>query len=189
MDGFTYVDAIVAGVILLSALLAYARGFTREALAIAGWVAAAVVGFIFAPAAEPLIRQVPVLGDFLGDSCELSVIAAFAAVFAVALVIASIFTPLMASLVQRSALSPVDQGLGFLFGVARGVVLVALGFFLYNTVVVSEPIAVVDGSRSSAVFTAVSARIADNDPTQALGWLTERYNSLVSVCAGGGQPV
>ena len=189
MEGFTYIDAIVAGVILLSALLAYSRGLTREALAIAGWVVAAVVGFVFAPAAAPLLRQVPVLGDFLGDSCELGVIAAFAAVFALALVIVSIFTPLFASMVQRSALSGLDQGLGFMFGVARGAVIVALGFFLYTTVAVTEPVAAVDDSRSAKVFTAASSRIASNTPTRALGWLTARYERLVSVCASDGSPV
>ena len=32
MEGFTVVDAIVAAVIILSALLAYSRGLVREAL-------------------------------------------------------------------------------------------------------------------------------------------------------------
>ena len=51
MDGFTIIDGVVALVIVLSALLAYSRGFVRESLAIAGWIAAGIVAFIFAPAA------------------------------------------------------------------------------------------------------------------------------------------
>ena len=113
MEGFTIVDAVVAVIILVSAILAYGRGVVREVLAIAGWVAAAVVAYIFAPQAEPLIQQIPVLDKFLGDSCELSIIAAFAGVFAVALIVMSIFTPLFSSAVQRSALGGLDQGLGF----------------------------------------------------------------------------
>jgi membrane protein required for colicin V production len=46
MDGFTLIDGAVALVIVLSAILAYARGFVREVLAILGWVAAAVVAFM-----------------------------------------------------------------------------------------------------------------------------------------------
>ena len=38
---FTYVDAAVAVVTLLSAFLAYNRGFTRELFAIGGWILAA----------------------------------------------------------------------------------------------------------------------------------------------------
>ena len=82
MDGFTIIDAVVAAVIILSAILAWSRGFVREALSIFGWVVAAVAAYFFAPKAEPLIREIPILRDFLGESCELSIIAAFAAVFA-----------------------------------------------------------------------------------------------------------
>ena len=105
MEGFTLIDAIVAGVIVLSAVLAYSRGLTREAMAIAGWVGAAVLAFVFAAQAQPLVRELPVIGEFLGESCELSIIAAFAAVFAIGLVMAALFTPLFSSFVQRSAKS------------------------------------------------------------------------------------
>ncbi|MGB8623122.1 MAG: CvpA family protein [Paracoccaceae bacterium] len=182
MDGFTIIDAVVAAVIILSAILAYSRGLVREAMAIVGWIAAAVLAFIFAPTVEPLIKQVPVLGEFIGDSCEISIIASFAAVFAVALVVMSIFTPLFSSLVQRSAVGGIDQGLGFLFGVARGIILVAVAFFVYDTVINSEPIAVVDNSRSAAVFSQLTAKIEQRDPEQALGWLTNQYDRLVGDC-------
>ena len=48
MEGFNVVDAVVAVIIVLSSLLAYSRGLVREAMAIAGWVAAAIVAFVFA---------------------------------------------------------------------------------------------------------------------------------------------
>jgi hypothetical protein len=97
MEGFTYIDGIVAAVIVLSAILAYSRGLVRESLAIAGWVGAAVLAFVFAARAEPLIKELPVVGPFLSESCELSIIAAFAAVFALGLVVMSLFTPLFSS--------------------------------------------------------------------------------------------
>ena len=121
MDGFTIIDGIVAAVIILSAILAYARGFVRESLAILGWIGAAILAFIFAPTVRPMVAQIPGLNKFLADSCELSIIAGFAAVFALALVLFSILTPLFSSVVQRSALGGVDQGMGFLFGVVVGV--------------------------------------------------------------------
>ena len=94
MEGFTLVDAGVAGIIVMSAVLAYSRGFVREGMAIAGWVGAAVLAFVFAPTVQPLIKEVPVLNSFIADNCELSIVAAFAAVFAVGLIVASLFTPL-----------------------------------------------------------------------------------------------
>ncbi|TNF62474.1 MAG: CvpA family protein [Rhodobacteraceae bacterium] len=183
MEGFTIIDGIVAVVIVLSALLAYSRGLVRESMAIAGWIAAAVLGFVFAPTVEPLVKEIPVLGDFISDSCELGLIAAFAAVFAVALIVVSFFTPLFSSLVQRSALGGVDQGLGFLFGVARGVLLVAIAFFVYDTVITGESYTIVDESRSALVFEQFSDRIEEQNPEQALGWITAQYESLVSSCA------
>ncbi|MGR3758486.1 MAG: CvpA family protein, partial [Tranquillimonas sp.] len=62
MEGFTVIDCVVAAVIVISAILAYSRGFVREALAIAGWIAAAILAFIFAPPVAPLVRELPVVG-------------------------------------------------------------------------------------------------------------------------------
>jgi membrane protein required for colicin V production len=102
MEGFTIVDGVVALIIVVSALLAYSRGLVREGLAIAGWILAAVLAFIFAPQVQPLVKEVPVVGELISDSCELSMIAGAAAIFTVVLVIAALFTPLFSSLIQRS---------------------------------------------------------------------------------------
>lgn len=182
MEGFTIIDGVVALIIVVSALLAYARGFAREVMAIAGWVAAAVLAFIFAPQVEPLMGEIPVVGEFISDSCELSIIAAFAAVFALALIIVSFFTPLFSSLIQRSALGGLDQGVGFFFGVLRGIVLVAIGFFLYNVVMTGQSFSMVDESRSAVVFERMINKIEDRDPEQALGWVTQQYEQLISNC-------
>lgn len=182
MEGFTIIDGVVAVVIVLSALLAYSRGLVREALAIAGWIAATMLAFLFADQIQPLVRQIPVLGDFIGDSCELSIIAAFAAVFAVALVVFSIFTPLFSSLVQRSVLGGVDQGLGFLFGVLRGILLVAVAFFVYQTVLSTQSIPMVEDSRAAAVFSRLTGQIEERRPEEALGWITTQYEQLVGDC-------
>ncbi|MDT1063860.1 CvpA family protein [Paracoccus sp. CPCC 101403] len=182
MDGFTIIDGIVAVVIILSAILAYARGFVRESLAILGWIGAAVLAFIFAPTVRPMVAQVPGLNKFLADSCELSTIAAFAAVFALALVLFSIITPLFSSVVQRSALGGVDQGMGFLFGVARGVLLVAVAFIVYDRVMSTQPVAVVDNSRSAQVFQRMTDRMDEQIPQDAPGWVVSRYEQLVGGC-------
>ncbi|MFD2175108.1 CvpA family protein [Rhodobacter lacus] len=183
MEGFTIVDAIVAITIILSAVLAYSRGFVREGLAIIGWIAAAVVAYTFADAARPLIAQLPVLNKFLADSCELATIGGFAAVFALALVVFSILTPLFASAVQRSALGGLDQGLGFLFGVARGVILIAAAFIVYDRLVSAEAIPMVDNSRSAKVFMAMSEKMDESMPEDAPGWIVGRYEALVAKCA------
>ncbi len=182
MDGFTIIDGVVALVIVLSALLAYGRGLVRELMAIVGWIAAAVLAYLFAPQVEPLVRELPVVGEFLADSCELSIIGAFAIVFAVALILVSLFTPLFSSLVQRSVLGGLDQGLGFVFGVARGVILVAIAFFVYQTVIPDQQFTMVDESRSATVFARFTGQIEQQNPEDALGWITTRYEELVGSC-------
>ena len=182
MEGFTIVDAIVAITIILSAILAYSRGFVREGLAIMGWIGAAVLAYTFADAAKPLIAQLPVLNKFLADSCELATIGGFAAVFALSLVLFSILTPLFATLVQRSVLGGLDQGLGFLFGVARGVILVAVAFVVYDKLVAAQAMPVVDNSRSAKVFSKLSGQMDDTMPDDAPGWIVARYEDLVAKC-------
>ena len=188
MEGFTLVDAGVAGIIVLSAMLAYSRGFVREALAIAGWVGAAVLAYAFAAQAQPLVKELPVVGDFLSDSCELSLIAAFAAVFAIGLIIAALFTPLFSSVVQRSVLGGLDQGLGFLFGVVRGVVLVGVAFLVYDRAVAANTVPMVDNSRSAKIFASFQGDIDAAVPIDAPGWIVARYNDLTAACAGTAAP-
>jgi membrane protein required for colicin V production len=183
VDGFTLVDGAVALVIVVSAILAYARGFVREVLAILGWVAAAVAAFLFAPVAEPLVREIPYLGEILGDSCELSIIAAFAAVFAVVLIIAALFTPLFSSFVRNSALGGIDQGMGFFFGVLRGIVLVAVALLVYEFIAPDGAVAMVDNSQSVAIFGRFQDALAAAVPQGVPDWFVAQYEALVAGCA------
>ena len=185
MDGFTIVDGVVALVILVSAILAYSRGFVREGMAIVGWGAAAVIAYLFAPRFVPLIKEIPVLRDFIADSCELSVIASFAAVLALALVVVSLFTPLFSSVIQRSALGGADQALGFVFGVLRGILLVAIALIVYDNVVTADTVAAVDNSRTAKVFARTTENLDEQIPDDAPGWIVARYEELVSTCTSG----
>lgn len=180
MDGFTLIDGIAAAVILLSAILAYSRGFVREALAIAGWVGAAVLAFMFAGAAQPLVKEIPVINKIIGENCEVSMITAFAVVFAVGLIVASLFTPLFSSVIRRSFLSGIDQGLGFVFGAARGIALVGAAFLIYA--MTHQSVAMVDNSRAKTVFDNFNGGIQAALPDDLLAMITLRYNDLTASC-------
>ena len=182
MEGFNIVDGIVLATVVISSLLAYSRGLVREVMAIVGWVVAAIAAFVFSPQVMPLIKEIPMVGPILGDSCELSIIASFAAVFAIVLLIASFFTPLLSSVINKSMLGKLDQSLGFIFGVLRGIALIAIGFFAYNTVLSAESSPMIDQSRSAQVFGDMATSIEERNPERALGWVTLQYEQLVSVC-------
>ncbi|MCW1917840.1 CvpA family protein [Rhodobacter sp. KR11] len=184
MDSFTIVDGVVAGVILLSAILAYSRGVVREIMAIAGWVGAAVLAYVFAGAAQPLVKEIPVLNKMIGENCELSIIAAFLAVFAVGLILASLFTPLFSSVVQRSVLGGLDQALGFFFGAARGILLVAAAFVVYG--MAQQEVEMVDKSRSAQVFAGVTGDVQGLVPTNLMATIQGQYEQLTGVCRGAG---
>jgi membrane protein required for colicin V production len=182
LEGFTIIDGAVAVVIIISALLAYSRGFVREALSIAGWVAAAMLAFLFADQVQPLIQEIPLLDKIIKDSCELGRVAAFFVVLVGGLVVMSLFTPLFSSLVQRSILGGLDQGLGFLFGVVRGAVLVAVALVVYDRVITSQNYPIVDDSRTARLFARIQDDVNDAVPDDAPGWFVERYNGLIGSC-------
>jgi membrane protein required for colicin V production len=180
---FTVVDAGVLLIVALSAYLAWVRGLTRETLAIAGWVVAAFGAFFLAPFLEPLMAEIPILGDFLRASCTLSILAAFAVAFALILVVLSVVTPLVSGWIQESALGPIDRGLGFLFGVARGLALVAVLFLLYDLLIPLEArVEAVDASASVGLIDELAETIRSAAPTELPPWLTSRIDRLVGVC-------
>lgn len=183
METFTLVDGIVAILIVMSALLAFSRGFTREVMAIAGWIVAALLAFNFAGPARPLVQQIPYVGDFLGENCQLLMIVAFAIVLALALMVASLFTPLFSSLIQRTFLGGPDQALGFVFGVVRGVVLVAVCFLVYHLALGGgNGVEMIDNSRSMAIFNKYASSLREQDPSMAVSWFNDRANTLLSGC-------
>jgi len=183
LDGYTIVDGVALLIVVISALLAFSRGLIREVLSILGWVVAAFAAFTFAPQIEPLIGEIPVVKDLIGGSCELSILAAFAGVFAIALVVVSIFTPLFSGMVANSALGPMDQGLGFLFGVARGVVLIAVALIVYDIAIGGGTgFPQVEESQSKVLLADFKATLEAQIPTDAPGWIAAQYEKLTGAC-------
>lgn len=112
-------DLIVLGIIGISGLFAFARGFVREALSIGAWVASAFVAVYAFPTARPIARNLisnPAVAD----------IVAGAALFLAALIILTLATAALASRVKGSSLSALDRTLGFIFGLVRGAVIACL---------------------------------------------------------------
>ena len=112
------VDLAIIAIILVSLGVGLFRGFVHEMLSLAAWGVALWVAYGYAHAGgvylEPYIAQPP-----------LPVVAAFAVIFVVVLIAASILGYLLSRLLPLG-ISGVGRFLGMLFGAARGVVVVAL---------------------------------------------------------------
>jgi membrane protein required for colicin V production len=180
---FTYIDAIVAAVTLLSGFLAYSRGLTREIFAIGGWILAALVAFYLAPPVAPLVAEIPWLGPRLADSCLILMIVAFSLCVAVALLILAVFTPIFASVVMESALGPIDRVLGFLFGIARGLLLVAVAYLVFDSFA-GEELPALENAATRGVFEETAALIEEHRPREMPAWLGERIAALTAPCEG-----
>ena len=135
----TILDLVVIGVVLISALLAAVRGFTREVLAIASWVAAAAVAWVFHPQLVPFIKQY-IPASSAQDTIAL--VAAIAALFLGTLIIVSLITARISDFVLDSRIGALDRTLGFVFGAARGLLLAVIGYLFFTALVGAEKLPV-----------------------------------------------
>ncbi len=127
----TWVDLAVLGVLAVSALLAFVRGFVREVLGIGAWVAAALVAAWAFPFARPRFR------DWLGAP-DLVDPVTFASVFVVTLLVLLLISHWIGTLVRGSALGGLDRTLGLVFGIVRGAALVVFAYIAVGLVIPAD---------------------------------------------------
>ena len=118
---FSVLDLVVIGVVLISALLAAVRGFTREVLAIVAWIVAAAAAWYLHPMALPLAQQYI-------SSNTVALVAAIGGIFVVTLIIVSIITVQISDLILASRIGALDRTLGLVFGAARGFLICVIGW-------------------------------------------------------------
>jgi membrane protein required for colicin V production len=127
----TVLDIVVVAVVLISAVLAMIRGFVREVLSVASWVVAAGAAYLLYPHVLPLVQP-------YFDNKTVAIIVSAAAIFFIALIIASYITMKISDFVIDSRVGSVDRVLGFIFGALRGVLLMIVALWFFNFLV-KEP--------------------------------------------------
>ena len=110
-----WVDLLLLGVVVLSALVGLARGFTFELLSLAGWFAAWFAALWFGPYLAPYL---PIGASF----SALQIGVAFVLVFVLAMIVWGLAARAVSGFVKATPLRPLDRLLGALFGVARAIV-------------------------------------------------------------------
>lgn len=148
----TLLDLILIGIMLVSAILAMVRGFSREILSIVSWVAAALAAYAFYPFVAPYAQ------NYIASETA-AMAAAALAVFLVALIIVSFITLRIADFIIDSRIGPIDRTFGFLFGAARGLLLVVVAIVFFNWLTPENQPAWVAGAQSKPMLDDLGNRL------------------------------
>lgn len=188
-------DLIVIGVLLISAAVAFWRGFVREVLTIGSLLGAAAATYFFGPNLTPMVR-----GWIIDPAAKepqqlfgivpyemLAPVIAFAMVFTATLIVLTIATHLIARGVHSVGLGPVDRSLGVVFGLVRGVMIVALMGLIINFVLSDEQQEQYFGESKTFPAVAYSAALAQAlmpDREVLEGKAKKKTNAALSAVSG-----
>jgi membrane protein required for colicin V production len=124
----SWADIAVVVVVLVSTILAVARGFVRETLSILAWAAAAIATLYFGPPLAAFLAAritTPLLGPVL----------AFAGIFLVVLIPLSFVSFRLSERVRKSPVGTLDRSLGVPFGIVRGLALIGIAYLAISLVI------------------------------------------------------
>ena len=128
----SWLDVILIAIMLISGFLAMVRGFTREVLSIFSWAMAAIAALYLTP------KYASLLEPYIGNP-SIAQIAFAAGVFILTLIVVSLITFRISDSVLDSRVGALDRTFGFIFGLARGFLLVAIVFILFTALARDEP--------------------------------------------------
>ena len=114
-----WIDYAILAIVGISGVISLMRGFIREALSLAGWIAAFWIALAFS-------GRVAAWMDGYVSVPSVRVGIAFAAIFFGVLLVCGIVLRLAGLLVERTGMSGTDRTLGIVFGVLRGIVIAGL---------------------------------------------------------------
>ena len=119
----TIFDYVVLFILVSSVVISTMRGLVKEILSLVGWVAAFIVANAFGAKLAPMLPSV-----IPGEALRL--IVAFIALFLGVRVLMGLLALAIGALIEASGLTLADRGLGGLFGLGRGIVIVLAGVIL-----------------------------------------------------------
>lgn len=123
---FTWFDALLFGIMFISAILALMRGFTREVLSLLAWGGAAIATFLLHPILLPTAKSY-----FPPDDEWVAAIVLGVVIFLVVLIVISLLTMRVSDWILDNGIGVLDRTLGFVFGVARGLLLVVVAYMFF----------------------------------------------------------
>lgn len=150
----TAFDLAAIAIVLISSIMAFARGLLREVFSIVAFIGAALAALY----AHSMVA--PFLSKFIGTPV-LAEIAAAGLLFIVVFILITLLTSTLAKAAHRSGeIGALDRGAGLAFGAARGVLVLAL-FVLLMRHITGAPQAPMPQWLSGARTYPVLAQAAD----------------------------
>ncbi len=172
----TLLDGILLGITLVSAVLAMVRGFSREVLSVASWAAAAVAAFLFYKRVTPMVQPYV-------DSEIVAQIAAAGAIFLVTLIIVTLITMKIADFIIDSRVGALDRTLGFVFGAARGILLVVVAMSFFNWLVPPPQPGWISAAKSKPLLDSLSDKLKAVLPEDPEGTILNRLKPSAGTSA------
>ncbi|MBQ0723838.1 MAG: CvpA family protein [Cycloclasticus sp.] len=114
-----WVDYIIIGIVLISALIGLLRGFVKEAFSLGSWVISIYIAIRFSQAFSVFLT------DYI-NAPSARIATAFVILLLVSLILGAMLSYLLSQLVDKTGLSGTDRFAGFLFGIARGLVVMSV---------------------------------------------------------------
>lgn len=171
----TAFDVGIGVLVLISAILATARGFTREVLSLATWAGSAAIAVYMYLAHKDIARGY-IDQELVADAVTV------AGTFLVSLIVLHLITMWIADLVVDSKVGPLDRTLGFLFGVARGILLGVVGALFMVWLIPAPMPSWAAESRTLPILQNMGQTLINLLPDDAEQWL----NDLIKQGTGQG---
>ncbi|UJQ95177.1 CvpA family protein [Mariluticola halotolerans] len=179
----TAFDVIVGILVLISAILATARGLTREVLSLATWAGSAAIA-VWMWHYHPEIARGYIREEIVAD------IATIVLSFIVSLIVLHLITMRIADFVVDSKIGPLDRTLGFVFGGLRGILIAVVIVVLGQWLQWGGLGQFVDGSRTVPPLASLGEsliRVLPDDLEQAVsGFLSDDPEPAIDVPAEEG---
>ncbi|MFY7698276.1 MAG: CvpA family protein [Legionella sp.] len=114
-----WIDYIICGVIGLSVLTGFFRGFLKELIALCVWFLAIWLAFTYSADLDPWVRP------YIHDSTARRAVC-FVMILLATIIVGGLFNAILSFILRRSGLSGTDRLLGLGFGFVRGIFIVGL---------------------------------------------------------------
>lgn len=114
-----WIDFAMIGLVVISSIIGLFRGLISEAFALIIWGLAIWVGLTFG-------RDFSVFLENMIDMPSARIAAGFAILFFMTLLLGSIVSYLLGAIITKTGLTGTDRFLGMIFGIGRGILVVAI---------------------------------------------------------------